>query len=96
MDGGGTSGMNSDYENWGDTPDDPQYCATEVPDNEYDEEMNTDSDYAEILNLLDSLFRVIEELYFNIQQAYRVVRIPQRTSPLTGHVGPLGPDKPKP
>lgn len=86
MDGGGTSGMNSDYENWGDAPDDPQYCVTEVPDNEYDEETNTDPNYAKILNLLDSLFRVIEELHFNIQQAYRVVRIPQCTSPLTGHM----------
>jgi len=86
MDGGGTSGMNSDYENWGDTPDDPQYCANEVLDNEDDEETNTDPDYAEIVNLLDSLFRVIEELHFNIQQAYQVVRISQRMSILTGHM----------
>jgi hypothetical protein len=86
MDGSGTSSINSDYENWGDTPDDPQYCATEVPDNEYDEETNTEPDYAEILNLFESLFRVIEELHFNMQQASRIVRIPQRTSPLTGHM----------
>jgi hypothetical protein len=78
--------MNSDYENWGDTPDYPQYCASEVPDHEDDEETNMGPYYAEILDLLDRLFRVIEELHFNIQQASQVVRIPQRTSLLTGHM----------
>jgi hypothetical protein len=84
MDGVGTSGMNSDYANWVDMIDDNPYYDNEVPDNEDDEETNTNPDYTEILNLLDSLFKLIEELHFNIHQANQLVRIPQRTSILTG------------
>jgi hypothetical protein len=67
MDGTGTFGSNSNFVNWVDIIDSYQDFDYEVLDTEGDEETNTNPTCDEsVLTLLERLFRVLEDIQFNV------------------------------
>jgi hypothetical protein len=77
-------GSSSEFVNWVDIIDDDPNLENDMDDDENNGQRYTQEELEELEAAFHKLFRVLQELNYIAQHLYRVVRIPQRTSALTG------------